>query len=244
MSANWNPWHGCRKLSAGCQNCYVYRIDARHGGDASLVRKTGDFDLPLRRKRDGSYKIPAGEVVWTCFSSDFLLDIADAWRQEAWEMMRRRPDLCFIFLTKRIDRLEKALPPDWGQGYENVRIICTVENQAMADYRLPIFRDAPIRHKGIACEPLLGPLDLSACLGPWAKLLAAGGESGLEARVCDYQWVLSLREQCVAAGVSFQFRQTGARLRKDGRIYQIPRRLQSSQARKARIDYQAPGQGE
>lgn len=239
MPANWNPWHGCRKYSAGCQNCYVYRIDARHGGDASLVRKTADFDLPLKRKRDGSYKIPGGQLVWTCFSSDFLLDIADEWRPEAWAMMRERSDLRFLFLTKRIDRLAEVLPDDWGQGYANVHICCTVENQAMADYRLPIFRELPIRGKSIACEPLLGPIDMSAQLGPWVSRLIAGGESGIEARLCDYQWILSLRQQCIDAGVSFFFKQTGAHFKKDGRVYNIPRRLQSAQARKAHINYNA-----
>ena len=38
------------------------------------------------------------------------------------------------------------------------------------------------------------------------------------------------------AGVRFTFHQTGARLRKDGRIYRIPRYLQHEQARKAGID--------
>ncbi|MEN6339375.1 MAG: DUF5131 family protein, partial [Clostridiaceae bacterium] len=33
---NWNPWHGCHKYSAGCQNCYVYRMDDRHGKDAGI----------------------------------------------------------------------------------------------------------------------------------------------------------------------------------------------------------------
>ena len=42
----WNPWHGCRKISPGCQHCYVYRRDASVGRDASVVAKTGDFDLP------------------------------------------------------------------------------------------------------------------------------------------------------------------------------------------------------
>lgn len=239
MTANWNPWHGCIKRSAGCQNCYVYRIDARHGADASVVRKTKDFDLPLRRMRDGGFKIPSGQLVWTCFSSDFLLDIADEWRKEAWAMMRARSDLRFLFLTKRIERLAEVAPPDWGDGYENVHICCTVENQQMADFRLPIFRDAPIRHKSIACEPLLGPIDMSKWLGPWADMLIAGGESGIEARVCDHQWILDLRQQCIDAGVSFHFKQTGAHFRKDGRVYNIPRRLQGAQARKAGINYRA-----
>ena len=64
-----------------------------------------------------------------------------------------------------------------------------------------------------------------------------GGESGLEARPCRYEWVLGIREQCVAAGVSFTFRQTGARFIKDGRLYLIPKPKQHEQARRAGIDY-------
>lgn len=53
MSINWNPWHGCRKISEGCRYCYVYRQDARHEVDSREVRRTGAFDLPVRRNRDG-----------------------------------------------------------------------------------------------------------------------------------------------------------------------------------------------
>ena len=66
---------------------------------------------------------------------------------------------------------------------------------------------------------------------------SAGGESGNEARPCDYAWVLGLREQCMAADISFCFHQTGARFVKDGRMYRIHRRYQHSQARKAGINY-------
>ena len=155
-------------------------------------------------------------------------------------MMRERSDVDFFFVTKRIDRLEKCLPPDWGEGYENVEINCTVENQQMAAYRLPILRDAPIRHKGIVCEPLLSAIDLSPYLGSWVRQVVAGGESGNEARICDYDWILELRQQCVQAGVPFFFKQTGARLRKDGRIYRIRRQYQHAQARKAGINYFGP----
>ena len=178
MSVSWNPWHGCRKISEGCRNCYVYRQDSRHDKDSREVRQTAMFDRPVRRSRDGRFKVPAGEMVYTCFTSDFLLEEADAWRAEAWEMMRIRHDLRFLFFTKRIDRLAAVLPPDWGDGYENVVIGCTVENQA-----------------------------------------------------------IGLREQCVAADISFCFHQTGARFVKDGRMYRIHRRYQHSQARKAGIDY-------
>ena len=91
--AGWNPWHGCHKKSEGCANCYVYRIDAKHGRDSSVVQRTAEFDLPVRRGRDGNYKIAPGELVWTCFSSDFLVEDADIWRSEAWDMIRERRDL-------------------------------------------------------------------------------------------------------------------------------------------------------
>ena len=81
-------------------------------------------------------------------------------------MMRIRHDLRFLFFTKRIDRLAAVLPPDWGDGYENVVIGCTVENQAMADYRLLLFLATPVRHRLIVCAPLLGPLDIARYLSP------------------------------------------------------------------------------
>lgn len=210
------PWHGCRKISEGCRNCYVYRQDSRHDKDSREVRQTAMFDRPVRRSRDGRFKVPAGEMVYTCFTSDFLLEEADAWRAEAWEMMRIRHDLRFLFFTKRIDRLAAVLPPDWGDGYENVVIGCTVENQAMADYRLLLFLATPVRHRLIVCAPLLGPLDIARYLSPAVEEVSAGGESGNEARPCDYAWVLGLREQCVAADISFCFHQTGARFVKTG----------------------------
>ena len=80
----WNPWHGCIKYSEGCLNCYVYRRDASVGRDASQVFRTKEFDLPLRKRRDGSYALPAGGHIYACMTSDFFLPEADAWRAEAW----------------------------------------------------------------------------------------------------------------------------------------------------------------
>lgn len=234
--ASWNPWHGCRKVSPGCAHCYVYRIDAAHGRSADRVVRTGDFRLPLRRNRQGDYRIPAGETVYTCFTSDFLLPEADPWRPEAWRMIRERMDLSFFFITKRIERLEACLPPDWGPGYPHVTIGCTVENQDRADFRLPIFRAAPVRRKVIVCEPLLEAVHLEAYLGDWVREVSAGGESGPDARTCDYAWILGIREACRAAGVGFHYHQTGAWLIKDGRLYHIPRRAQGVQALRAAID--------
>lgn len=235
--AEWNPWHGCIKYSAGCQNCYVYRRDARYEKDSSQVYKTTNFNLPLRKDRSGNYKIKPGERVWTCFTSDFFLDIADPWRAEAWAMMKTRSDLYFFFITKRIDRFYDCIPSDWGEGYPNVAICCTVENQQAADTRLPIFKEVPIKHKSIAAEPLLSPIEMSPYLGSWVDKVVVGGESGLEARPCDYQWILDIHNQCLNAKVPFYFKQTGARFIKNGKLYRIPRKNQSTQARKAAINW-------
>lgn len=237
MSVRWNPWHGCRKISEGCRHCYVYRQDARHGLASDEVRRTAAFDLPVRRSRDGRFRIPARETVYTCFTSDFLVEEADPWRAEAWEMIRLRHDLRFFFITKRIDRLVAVLPPDWGDGFEHVAVGCTVENQTEADRRLPLFLEAPLRHRIIIGAPLLGPLDLMPYLTAAIEEVSVGGESGSDARLCDYDWVRAIRDQCVAAHVPFRFHQTGARLLKEGHLYRIPRDRQHEQARKAGIDY-------
>lgn len=237
-SKMWNLWHGCHKLSAGCQHCYVYRGDAKRGIDSSIVTKTKNFDLPIQKKRNGEYKIPSGSLVYTCFTSDFFVEDADEWRAEAWEMIRLRSDLRFMMITKRIDRLQVSLPDDWDEGYENVTICCTVENQDRADCRLPIYKEALVKHKIIICEPLLERIDLSPYdIGAWAEQVVVGGESGYDARPCNYDWVIELHDLCVAQNVSFWFKQTGAKFIKDGKLYNINRRLQHAQARKAGINH-------
>ena len=239
-SKMWNPWHGCHKLSAGCKYCYVYRGDSKRGIDSSIVTQTQNFNLPIQKKRNGEYKIPAGSMVYTCFTSDFFLEDVDEWRAEAWEMMRVRSDLHFMIITKRIDRLHVSLPDDWGDGYDNVTICCTVENQDRANYRLPIYKAAPIKHKIIICEPLLEQIDLRPFdISSWVEQVVVGGESGYEARPCDFDWIMDLRNLCVNQNVSFWFKQTGARLIKEGKLYQINRRLQHAQARKSGINFSA-----
>lgn len=235
--ATWNPYHGCRKLSEGCLNCYVYRIDKKHGKDSSKVIKTSNFDLPLKRGKDGEYKIKSGETVYTCFTSDFFLEEADKWRIELYEIMKVRKDLDFFIITKRIDRFYNNLPADWFDGYSNVKICCTVENQKMVDYRLPIYKELPIKHKAIICSPLLESLEIERYLGEDIEEVVVGGESGEKARVCDYDWVLGIRHQCIKKHVPFQFMQTGANFRQNGIIYKVKRRFQHEQARKAGINY-------
>ena len=127
-------------------------------------------------------------------------------------MIRQRDDLDFMMITKRIDRFALCLPEDWGNGYDNVTICCTVEDQACADYRLPIYKAAPIKHKIIICEPLVERIDLRPFgIGAWIEQVVVGGESGYEARPCDFDWVMDLRGVCVEQDVAFWFKQTGAK---------------------------------
>lgn len=236
-SMMWNLWHGCHKLSAGCLHCYVYRGDAKRDVNSSIVTQTKNFGLPLQKKRNGEFKIPSGTLVYTCFTSDFFVEDADQWRVEAWEMMYQRSDLHFMMITKRIDRVANCLPANWGDGYDNVTICCTVENQSCADYRLPIYKELPIKHKIIICEPLLEKIDLTSySVGEWIEQIVAGGESGYDARPCDFDWVMELRRISIENHVSFWFKQTGSKFVKEGKLYTIKRQFQHSQARKAELN--------
>lgn len=232
----WNPWHGCKKYSEGCKLCYVYRRDESIGKDPSDITKNLAFDLPLKLNRKKEYKIPSGSIVYTCMTSDFFIEEADEWRDDIWQIIKKRSDLSFVIITKRIVRFMDCIPSDWGEGYPNVQVICTMENQKQCDIRFPVFNKLPIKKKSVTCEPLLGPIDMEKYLSPQIDVVVAGGESGIGARLCDYDWILDIRRQCVNKGVSFYFKQTGANFKKGDKTYNIPRYLQHKQAGKANIN--------
>jgi len=117
----WSPWHGCVKCSEGCDHCYMYFLDKIHGNkDGSKIYKTSLFHYPLQKNRQGKYKIQSGELIRVCMSSDFFLEEADEWREEAWKIMRERSDVKFFLLTKRPQRVAECLPRDWTDGWENI----------------------------------------------------------------------------------------------------------------------------
>ena len=232
--AMWNPWRGCHRYSEGCRFCYIHKGDAKRGVDTGRIEKTDSFDVPIARKNSGEYRMKPG-LVYLGFSTDFLLPEADAWRGDCWDMIRQRQDCTFLFLTKRIERFAACVPEDWGDGWDNVVVGCTVENQRRAEERLPIFSRLPIRHKNIICQPMLSPIRLEQYLDG-VELVVAGGESDRFARPLDYRWVLDLREQCIRRSVSFSFRQCGTHFIKDGREYTLQKKDLCAQARKANID--------
>lgn len=231
---NWEPWTGCYAVSAGCEQCYFYGPHAKRYGQ-NKITKTDKFDWPVRKKANGEYNIKGNKILATCFATDFFIPEADEWRAEAWAMIKERTDIEFLLLTKRIDRFPVSLPDDWGDGYDNVNLGCTVENQEIADYRLPLFLSYPIKRRFIACSPLLEPIDLSPYLHA-VEHVTVSGESGREARVCDYDWILNIREQCVAAGITFWLKGTGSLFRKDGETQRVNPYKQGSIAKELGIN--------
>lgn len=235
----WNPWRGCHKHSEGCKYCYIHKGDAKRGIDTNNIVKTEKMSVPIERykrgERKGQYKIPPGETIYLCFSSDFLIEEADEWRKECWHIIKERQDLHFIFLTKRIERFAQCVPKDWGNGWDNVTVGCTIENQEMADYRLAILDTLPIKHKNIICQPLIESIQIEEHLNGVA-LVVVGGESDNNARPLNYDWVLSIREQCVRNHVKFEFRQCATIFIKDGIQYKLNVRQLCAQARKANIN--------
>lgn len=239
----WSPWHGCHRVSEGCAHCFVYYLDRKRADrDAGEIyrTKTG-FDTPVKKDRSGAWKVPPGTVVSTCFNSDFFLEDADAWRPDAWEMIRRRPDLIFLIPTKRISRCRACLPADWGDGWDNVFINVSAENQRRADERVPILLDLPVKLRGVFVAPMLGPVDLTPYLATGKlRSVSVGGESYDYARECRYEWVASVKSQCDAFGAEFYFHQTGSNFVVNNKRYFIPHRLQFSQARKAFAEKSEP----
>lgn len=237
----WNPWHGCVKASEGCKHCYMYYLDRKRGQDGAHIYKTKSrFRYPLQKDRTGNYKIQSGEHIRVCMTSDFFLEEADPWRPEAWAMMRRRSDVVFTLLTKRPQRVERCLPPDWGDGWDNISFNVTCENQRRADERIPILHALPFKHKGIMCAPFIGPVRIDKYLAQGQiEQVICGGENYDGARPCHFEWVQALRADCVRYNTRFCFIETGSVFVKDGRTYHLPnKRLQSEMAYKSGMNFQ------
>ena len=236
----WSPWHGCTKISEGCAHCYMYFLDKVHGNKpGNVVYKTQNMRYPLMKNRDGSYKIKSGEQIRVCMSSDFFLKEADPWREEAWDIMRQRKDVIFFILTKRADRILECLPKDWDEGWENIFLNVTCENQQRADERIPILLKIPAKHKGIMCAPFIGPITIKKHLQEnQLEQVIVGGENYDGARPCNFDWVKNLQAECVKYNVKFCFIETGTCFIKDGKKYILKNKdLQAQMAHRSNMNF-------
>ncbi len=211
----WNPWYGCQKVSPGCKHCYAERDMQRHGRDFNTVTRASTvFDAPLRWQ-DRAF-------VFTCSWSDFFIEKADEWRDEAWEIIRKTPHLTYQILTKRPDNIHSRLPEDWGEGYPNVWLGTSIESHAQRFRADELLRYKAAKHF-LSMEPLLGPVDIQAYLihdngspGDRIDWVIAGGESGSGFRNCKADWIRKIQLSCQLEGVPFFFKQWGGTSRIDG----------------------------
>lgn len=238
----FNPWIGCQKVGPGCDHCYAEAWDARGlqqregrwGAHAARTRtSTANWRKPLAW--DKAAKSAGERHRVFCASLADVFDkhasILPEWRADLWALIKSTPNLDWMLLTKRPGNIAKMLPEDWGRGYRNVWLGCTVVNQEEADRDVPKLLALPAAVRFLSMEPLLGPVDLNHirlphgsgrtwidALQPWwvtpdmrtrLDLVIVGGESGPGARPMHPDWARSLRDQCVAAGAAFHFKQWG-----------------------------------
>jgi len=211
----FNPWWGCTKVSPGCANCYAEGISARFGGDVygkNKPRRTFDtkhWEQPIKWEKQ-CVRTGQRARVFCASMSDVFEDHPDVVteRQKLWELVYVTPMLDWLLLTKRPENILRMTPWQTSQWPENVWTLTSVENQKQADLRIPSLLDVPSSVRGLSVEPLLGEVDLSQWIHE-LQWVIVGGESGHGARPMSLDWVRSLRDQCVAAGVPFFFKQWG-----------------------------------
>lgn len=242
----FNPWIGCQKVSPGCDFCYAEtqnnfrKWNGGEWGPHAPRKRTspGNWKKPLLWALEARATGTRPRVFCASLADVFDNQAPDGARDDLWSLIRATPELDWLLLTKRPENIAKMLPADWGDGYPNVWLGTTVEDQANADRRIPILCKVPARLRFLSCEPLLGPVNLTRCgqhytgSGPlhlwktdldgndgWRKQFSepapeihwviSGGESGGQARQSHHEWHQSLRDQCAAAGVPFLFKQWG-----------------------------------
>ena len=199
----WNPWQGCRKVSTGCLNCYMFREKKRYGQNPTKIHRSSDqtFYAPLKKLQ--------GPIIFVCSWSDFFIEAADAWRDEAWQIMRQTPHLFYLILTKRPNNINKRLPADWHKGYPNVGLGVSVENQK-STWRIDALCENPAVLHFASLEPLLEPVVISPGLFS-IDWIITGGESGVGHgyRLVDQQVFLHIMRQCKQNNIAYFHKQNG-----------------------------------
>lgn len=179
----FNPWVGCTKVSPACDNCYAEGWSKRAGRDVWGPRsdrqqtKTQGNPIKWNKALEGTARRERVFVASLADVFDNHKSILPAWRASLWSIIRACPNLDFLMLTKRPQNIQKYLPDGWGEGYENVWLGTTVENQTEANRRIPHLLKVPAKIRFLSCEPLLGPIDFSLD-GLWFEDCPSDCENG------------------------------------------------------------------
>lgn len=216
----WNIAWGCTKVSPGCKNCYAEGLSERYGhsvwGPGAPRRIFGEkhWSEPLKWNRDAA---KAGERrrVFSSSMCDYMEDNPqiETERAKLWPLIRATPWLDWQLLTKRADRIADNLPADWGEGYPNVWLGVSIENNDYV-WRADCLREIPSVVRFVSYEPALGPLDQLNLSG--LHWIIYGGESGAHFRPEDKQWARDMRDRCKAEGIAFFHKQSASRFTERG----------------------------
>ena len=228
----FNPWVGCTKVSPACDHCYAEGW-AKRTGQAGLWSgerrrtSTANWKQPIKWDTAAAVEGVRRKVFCASLADVFDNQAEPEWRADLWRLIEVTPNLDWLLLTKRPQNIAKMLPANWGDGYPNVWLGTTVENQEEAERRIPHLLANPAQVHFLSCEPLLGPLDLKGWIyAGWEggirnarparhiKWVIAGGESGPGARELDPEWPESLLDQCQRSGASAFFMKQMSGVRK------------------------------
>jgi protein gp37 len=225
-----NFWYGCDKIDPLCAHCYIDRIlqkmHKEPWGEVYRAKSTwGDpAKWQIKAEREGvCYRI------FTCSLSDFFHAKADPWRAEAWQIIKHTPNLVWLILTKRPERILRCLPPDWP--YPNAWLFVSVGTVQTLN-KMDVLRKISVHERairGISAEPLLEDISGAINLDGF-HFVITGGESGddpeylwdakanwrsefniIGRRTMKLEWAANLRDVTKKAGLSFFFKQITAR---------------------------------
>jgi protein gp37 len=208
--ATWNPVRGCEKISPGCKHCYAETFAERWRGIEGHPYEQG-FDLKLVPEKIAEplrWRTP--RRIFVNSMSDLFLDgVDDAYISRVFATMNAARWHTYQVLTKRAQRLASytRAQPSAVVAQPHIWLGVSVEDRKYGVPRVQWLREAQAAVRFLSIEPLLedlGPLDLRGI--DW---VIVGGESGPGARPMKREWVVAVREQCVAAGVAFFFKQWG-----------------------------------
>jgi protein gp37 len=222
-NATVNFWTGCTKVSEGCKYCYMYRDKERYGQDPTKIVRTAPttFNAALKWKEP--------KKIFTNSWSDFFVEEADEWRDDAWDVIRKTPQHTWQILTKRPERISGNLPDDWGEGFENVWLGVSVEMQKYF-HRAYILSQVAAKTRFISAEPLLEGLDVLQEIDGRLVIddidwIILGGESGNDKgkyryRECRENWFKRIIDdvKTEAPHISVFVKQLGTYLAKQNRL--------------------------